>query len=669
MAGPFLWLAARRGQLFPFVPVGVGIGIGVWFTLPFEPVFAVYLACLAAALPLFALSRRELVHAPAIFVLCIFGGFVAAGLRAHWVQAPMLEGRYYGPVTGRVVEVDRSQSDALRVTLDSVFLDGVEPQDTPQRVRISLHGEGQGVQPEPGQVVMVTASLAAPEGPVEPGSFDFRQMAFFEGLGAVGYTRSPMVLWERAGPRAQWIGQLRMRLSAGIQAQIGGDAGAFAAGSMTGDRSGLSLQAVQELRDSSLAHLLAISGMNLAFLIGFVFSLLRYGLALVPFVALRVDTRKLAALVSLGVASFYLLLSGANVATERAFIMVLVMLGAVLTDRRAITLRSVAIAALILLLWQPEALLAPGFQMSFAATIALIAGFEAINARLPEKLGRLKREALVLVASSLIGGLATAPYAAAHFNRFAEYGFMANLLTVPVMGAVVMPAGAIAALLAPFGLEGPALWVMGRGAAWILFVASWVAGIDGSVTAIPAPMPAVLPLLTLGFLWLVLWRGAGRFAGLVPAVLALGLWVQTERPALLVSSDGKLAGVMGPDGRALSKAKGGGFAARTWLENDGDLAPQEVAAGRAGFRRDPLGQRFGIGGYEGLIVSTKAVIDGLDLCSLARVVILPVDAPPAGRGTSCLLIDRDMLGQSGAIAVYDDLTLVKTRAAKRLWSP
>lgn len=666
---PFLWLAAARGHLFPFAPVGVGIGIGLWFAPPFEPALGLYALCLAAALPLLALSRRDLFHAPAIFALCLIAGFLAAGFRAHWVAAPMMEGRYYGPVTGRVVDVDRSQSDAPRVTLDRVFLDGVPPDRTPQRVRISLHGDQRVFTPVHGQTVIVTASLAAPEGPVEPGSFDFRQMAFFEGLGAVGYTRSPMLLWQDAAPRDQWIGQLRMRLSAGIQAQIGGDAGAFAAGAMTGDRSGLSLQAVQDLRDSSLAHLLAISGMNLAFLIGFVFSLLRYGLALVPFVALRFDTRKLAALVSLVIASFYLLLSGANVATERAFIMVLVMLGAVLLDRRAITLRSVAIAALILLLWQPEALLAPGFQMSFAATIALIAGFEAINARLPEKLGRLKREALVLVVSSLIGGLATAPYAAAHFNRFAEYGFLANLLTVPVMGAVVMPAGAIAALLAPFGLADPALWVMGQGSAWILYVAHMVASVEGSVTAIPAPQPAVLPLVTLGFLWLVLWRGWGRVAGLVPAAVALSLWGQTERPALLIASDGRLAGLLGPEGRALSKPKGGGFAARTWLENDGDLAPQEEAANRAGFRRDPLGQRFTVAGEEGLIVSAKANIDGLDLCALARIVVLPTDAPAAGQGKGCLIIDRALLAQSGAIALYDDLTLVPTHAAKRLWSP
>ncbi len=651
--------------MFPFLPVGVACGVGLWFALPAEPGTAAYGLCAIGLVMAAVLARHDLWHAPMVFLAALLAGVLAAGLRVHLVAGPMLEGRYYGPVTGRVIEIDRSQSDALRLTLDQVELDRLPPDRTPRLIRVSLHGDQGFLHPEPGQTVMMTASLSAPEGPVEPQSFDFRQMAYFEGLGAVGYTRSPVLLWSEPDGAEQWIGQLRARLSAAIQRVIGGDAGAFAAGAMTGDRSGLSLGAVQDLRDSSLAHLLAISGMNLAFLIGFVFSLLRHGLSLVPYVALRVDTRKVAAVVSLGVASFYLLLSGANVATERAFIMVVVMLGAVLLDRRALTLRAVSLAGLVLLLWQPEALLSPGFQMSFAATVALIAGFEAINTRLPARLPWLRREAMVLVVSSLIGGLATAPYAAAHFNRFTDYGFLANLLTVPVMGAVVMPAGAVAALLAPLGLAEPALWVMGQGAGWILYVAGRVADLEGAVTGIAAPPWWVLPVLTLGLVWAVLWQGWGRLAGVALAALVLGLWAQADRPALLVSSDGSLAGLMGPEGRALSKPKGGGFAALTWLEKDGDLAPQAEAAARAGFVADPLGQRFRLGPYRGLLLSPKADVAAADLCSLADLVIAPFPVQASG----CVLLDPTTLARSGTVAIAADLAITPTHAARRLWSP
>ncbi|HLQ18106.1 MAG TPA: ComEC/Rec2 family competence protein, partial [Tabrizicola sp.] len=380
LLAPLLALQTARGMLFPWIAVLIGCGIGAWFSVTDEPGVSSYsLAGLVLVGSLALAWRIDLARPLGLAVAALSAGWIAAGLRAHVLDAPMLNFRYYGPVEGRIVEIDRSQSDALRLTLDRVVLQEVSPERTPVRVRVSLQGDQDWLQPLPGQVVILTANLAAPDGPVEPGAFDFRRMAFFDQLGAVGYTRTPVLLLEEPTGGALPIDRLRTWLTQGMLRHMDGQAGAFAAGAMTGDRSAITEDTVQALRDSSLAHLLAISGMNMAFLTGFVFALFRYGLALVPYVALRVNTKKVAAVVSLGVALFYLLLSGANVATERAFIMIAVVLGAVLLDRRALTLRSVAVAAGILLLLKPESLLEPGFQMSFAATIALIVGFAALD--------------------------------------------------------------------------------------------------------------------------------------------------------------------------------------------------------------------------------------------------------------------------------------------------
>jgi competence protein ComEC len=181
--------------------------------------------------------------------------------------------------------------------------------------------------------------------------------------------------------------------------------------------------------------------------------------------------------------------------------------------------------------------------------------------------------------ASLVGGLATAPYAAAHFNRFTDYGLLANLLTGPVMGLVVMLAGALAALAAPFGLAGVPLWAMEQGCRWILFVAREVAALDGAVTGIPATSGTVLSLLTLGTVFLLLWTGWARWLGLLPVLVGFALWIAAERPLVLISERG-LVGVLVPDGRALSATRGDGFTARNWLENDGDLALQTEAAAR-----------------------------------------------------------------------------------------
>ncbi len=667
-------LAELRGQSFLWLPVWLACGIGLWFSVADEPGRGAYSAAIVVVLAGLALRLKgpEVLHPIVVALSFTALGFLAVGTRAHLVEGPGIDFRYYGPIQGRIVEIDRSQSDALRLTLDRVVLDRVSPAKTPRKVRVSLHDETMYFAPEPGQVVALTGHLSRPEGPVEPGGFDFQRMAFFMQLGAVGYSRTPTLLVERPDPYDQIINRWRTHISNGIMASVPGDAGAFSSGVMTGDRSGISLQATEDLRKSSLAHLLAISGMNMAFLTAFVFALIRYGVALIPWLALRVNSKKVAAVVALAVAWFYLQLSGANVATERAFIMASVILGAVLLDRRALSLRTVALSAILLLLVKPEGLLEPGFQMSFAATAALIAGFAAVNANIER--GRVPRWVMpvfTLVMSSLIAGVATGPYGAAHFNRIAGFGFFANLLTVPVMGAVVMPFGSIAALLAPFGLADLPLWIMGLGSRWILFIAHEVAALDGSVTAVITPGPWVLPLITLGGMALMLWPGRVRMLGALPVLAALMIWSMSTRPALLIASDAGLVGVMTAEGRAMSAQKGGGFAAKSWLENDGDLAIQATAATRAGFSGASNARSFMLGRWRAVQLKGKAAPDALPAaCASADLVIIGArieGVAPKG----CQIIDWSVLDRTGPLAVWltnaGDLRLEPTKTGQRIW--
>lgn len=668
-----------RGHLFVWTPVVLACGIALWFALPIEPDLGFYLAVGMLALGATLVWRwgAEMLQPLAVCLLCLCAGMLAAGARAHLVSAPMLEFRYYGPVTGRIIGIDRSQSDKIRLTLDRVTLDRTPPGRTPERVRISLHGDQRWLTPQPGQIVMATAHLAAPEGAVEPGGFDFRRMAFFDRLGAVGYTSSPLLLWQEAEPGSQRIDRLRAWLSGAMLAAMPGQAGAFATGAMTGDRSAITEETAQALRDSSLAHILAISGMNMAFLVAFVFGLFRYGLALVPPVALRVNTKKLAAAISLAAAGFYLALSGANVATQRAFLMVTVMLVAVLCDRRAMSMRSIAISALLLLVWQPESLLEPGFQMSFAATVALVAGFSALDRGVWRRSPLWLRPVITAVLSSAIGGVATAPYAAAHFNRFADLGFLANLLTVPVMGLLIMPGGVLAALLAPFGLVAPALWMMEAGAAWILLVAHRVAAVEGAVTGIPAPPDWALPVLTLAVLWLILVPHRQlRGAALLPVVVAVAGWATGgARPDLLISADGAVAGLAGAGGRAVSAPAGAGFVVDNWLQNDGDLAPRDLAAARPGFSGPRSARVFVLNGWSGVILTGKGAEAAVDSACLAHDLVIAGGVRRTGMkdatsDATCLLLDADYLRRSGPVAILAEgggLRLIPSRGHARLW--
>lgn len=679
------WRAASgpaRGGLFPFVPILMAMGIGLWFSLAQEPGFwhygfAVGLVLAGAVL---RLTGWEHLHPVGLGALCIALGFLAAGARAHLLAAPILESRYYGPVQGRIVMIDRSQADRMRLTLDRVVLADLAPDRTPERVRVALHGDQSHLRAEPGQTVILTAHLASPDGPVEPGGFDFQRMAFFDRLGAVGYTRVPALLWSPPAPGEQWINRSRAQIRSAVEARIEGAPGAFSAALLTGDRAGIEQEVLEDLRRSNLAHLLAISGLHMGLLAGIVFGAVRIALALVPPVGLRLPSKKIAAVVALAAGAIYLALSGGNVATERAYVMVAVMLGAVLFDRRALSLRSVALAAVILLMAQPEALLEPGFQMSFAATVALVAGFSSLREFSIGADGTARRRlpawaspVFTLVFSSVLAGLATAPVAAAHFNRLSSYGLLANLMAVPVMGAAVMPAAVLAGVLAPFGLEAPALWIMEQGTRWILWVAALVAGFDHSVRHVPQPGAAVLPLIALGCLWTILWRGPKAVLGVPVAMAGLVIWTMAARPALLISSDGGIVGLLTVEGRSLSAPKGGGFAARQWLENDGDPADQSLAASRSGFDGPPVARRFAFGNWQAVQIKGKSAPEAWQsACDSADLVILAAFAPKEARQAPCVLIDAALLRRTGAVALTDlgggQLRLDPARDRARLWT-
>ena len=413
----------------------------------------------------------------------------------------------------------------------------------------------------------------------------------------------------------------------------------------------MSQETIQTLRDSNLAHLLAISGLHMGLLTAFVYAALRYALALVPGLADRVPIRKIAAIGALQAGAFYLALSGGSIATERAFIMVSVMFGAVLLDRRALTLRAVALAATLILLAQPESLTEPGFQMSFAATIALVFVFGALRDWKGWQPPRWMRPVTGVLLSSGVAGLATAPFAAAHFNQVSYYGLIANTLAVPVMGAAVMPLAVLTALAAPFGLGGVTLWLMQWPIRWILAVAAWVAGLDGAVGHVPSPGPWVLPLVAAGGLGLVLLRGRLRLAGLAPVAIAFALWADAERPPVLVAPSGGLVGVMTPEGRALSKPRGDGFTATVWLENDGDAAEQDGAAARRGFLGEKGALIADLGSLRVAALSGRGAADRIGAaCAEADIVVVSteIDAVPEG----CAVFDPVRLQDTGALALW-----------------
>lgn len=660
---------AQRGYLIPWVPVCLGFGIACYFSIKSEPtLFSLTVLSLIAlaALGLACFQRNTYAFFP-VAIFLISGGFLAALLQAHLSAAPTLDHRYYGPIYGRVIVIDRSSSDVLRLTLDKVLLKGMTPAQTPNRIRVSLHGHQEWLIPRPHQYVGLTGHLLPPSGPAEPNGFDFQRHAFFQQLGAVGYVRIPAL--EIEPPNDSSIAGMRHRLSQTIATYLGGEIGGFASAVTTGDRSGLSQSTLNTLRISNLAHLLAISGLHLGLLAAFVFGTLRFGLSCVPWIAHRWPIKKLAAIAAILCAGLYLVLSGGNIATQRAFIMAVVALGAVATDRRALTLRAVAIAAMIVLLLNPASLLSAGFHMSFAATSALVTVFEALRDRLQRIGSKWLRRFLTFVLSSAVAGAATAPFAAAHFNQFAAYGLLANLLAVPAMGMVVIPSAVLSVVLAPIGLEWIGLEVMGQGLRWILFIAERVTSLEGARIPVQTPMAIVLPLVAIGGLALLIWKGSLRWLGLLPICAAGWMWAHSDRPTILISDDAKLVGVLTEKGRALSKPKGQGFIASIWLENDGDAADQAEA-----YQRWPQTENaaLSIPLQSGVLwhLPTKKAAKAFTSCSPNDLL---VTTQPLEQTVPCQVISPETLKHTGAIAIWETDEGYKTvtaneRRGQRLWT-
>ncbi len=439
-------LAGERERWALWLPVCLGLGVALYFALAVEPPLWLGAAGVAAAAVLGVAGRRRPVLLVAALGLGVVGGgFAVVQWRTAAVAAPMLEKRL-GPtsVGGRVVRVETFPG-SVRVTLEHPRIGGLAQDRTPEKVRLRLRGRQPALNP--GDWIRLRGVIAPPP-PAAPGAFDFQRQSFFRGLGGVGFAYGAATVLSRGGDEgldALWLGLARVRqhIAQRVLSSLEGPAGAVAAALMTGERSAIPPAVMAAVRDSGLAHLLAISGLHIGLVAGILFFGLRGALALVPPLALRYPIKKWAAAAAIPGAFAYALVAGATVPTQRAFLMIGLVLLAVLLDRRGLSMRTVAWAAVIILLLHPESLLGASFQLSFAAVTALIAGYEVVRGR--RRLGGdgppvIWRRILFYVGgvalTTLIAGAVTAPFAVYHFKRCVSCCFKAVCLSSPFVRLV-----------------------------------------------------------------------------------------------------------------------------------------------------------------------------------------------------------------------------------------
>ncbi len=618
-------LLAERGRLALWLPVALGCGVLLYFALPWEPPAAWGWAALPGPVLAWWAGRRHphLGWAAGLLAAVALGLALACAQAAR--QPPALEPpRTATLLHGRVAQVE-ALPEGLRLTLEAArFGEGAAQS---RRVRVRLKPEDPA-RPQVGDAVVVRALVRPPAPPAYPGAWDFQRAAWFSGLGGSGFALGPaQVEVAPAGPPL--LAGLRAGIEARVAVTMPPGAGAVAVALLTGGQSAIPAADLAAMRDSGLAHLLSVSGLHIAIVMGLAFAVARLGFALLPWVALRLPGKLLAGVVALAVGCFYMLLTGAPVPMQRSFGMAALTTLALLTGRRAITLRGWALAAAVVMLIQPEAIIGPSFQMSFAAVLALISGWEwlrpRLNAMAPEH-GWRRRLALAvfgLLATSLLAGAATTPFGLYHFGRLQLYGVAANAVAVPLTSALVMPAGMAAVALMPFGLEALALAPMQWGVEATLWVARFVAAWPGAAV-VARPLPGWgLGLVSFGMLWLCLWQGPWRRWGL--PLLAVGLLSGplARPPDLLISGDARLIALHTNEGVVWQRLAGANGLTREmwlrlWAAGQGQALPRE-----------------------GALAGTTCLPGHCVLRAVPEVVLLRGDAPGAACGRAALVISAE----------------------------
>lgn len=650
-------LEVERRRLFLWLPVMMGAGILLYFAADTEPaLWAPVTGFLLTSAGAVSLRRRRSAALACIALAAAFAGFAAATWRTATVAGPLLDRPRIGQLSGFVEAVEARDAGARLVILVT-GLAGLEPERWPRRVRVNVRSG----TVSPGDHIAAVARLLPPPGPARPGGYDFGRDAFFRGLGAVGSIPGKITLTPPPRPPpaelvlAATIDRARNALTRRIAEIGGGQAGAMAAALVTGKRGLITETTNTDLRAAGIYHIVSISGLHMVLAAGTIFWLVRALLALSQTLALRWPVKKIAAVAAMVGAVAYCVFSGAEVATVRSLIMTLVMLGAILVDRPALSMRNLALAAIIVLLREPEALLGPSFQMSFGAVAALIAFAERWENRnrpqppsaLPWPVRPLWIAATGIVVTTLLATAATAPFGAYHFQTFNPFGLLGNALALPFVSLCVMPAAVFGVLAYPFGLDAPAWWLMGAASEVVLKLAHWVATIDHSTLVIAAFGPAALACFAASLLWITLWTTKLRLLAILPLVAGVAVAAKPERPEILIERDGSGIAVRGKDDLLVVAGKPSRFVLQQWLTADGDGRSPDDAALRQGAACDP----------QGCVIATKdgrsiayardrlAIIED---CRRADLVVTPIPwtAPCAAK-----LVDRTALSRDGATAL------------------
>lgn len=653
------WWQAELSRRFLWLPVLFGAGIGVYFALPMEP--PPYLLPSLAALALMAIwVLRHRARTPTMALALLLLGAAWASLFTHHQEPVILqESLTPRPVSGVVDDIQRTEH-GVRITLAEVQIADLPAEQTPQRVRISvrLKKDSALALPTIGDRLEMMAGMMTPMGPSLPHGFDFARFFFFRDLGAVGYGLPP---WKIAAPVEspdiyQQFMNWRLRLTENIIATLGSGIGGVAAGLITGDAKAITEEDFENLRASNLYHIIAISGEHMVVIAGVIFVSLRLmALLLLPArLKYRPQVKSLAAVVTLILVTLYLFVTGLPISAVRAYVMIALLLLAVVFHRQVDPMRSLAITALLMLMYNPSNLLEPGFQLSFAATMAIIALVEVLllsptAMHEQSRLQKFLRIVATMFLVSVVAEAATGPLVAAQFNNISSYGVLANMLATPLVSLFLMPTVALFFILLPFGLESAALWLMGHGITLLLGIAEWIAGLPNAQLFVPSIPAYGVAMFALGLAWLCLWRTRVRRYGVIAMLFGVATITLNNPPDVLVGGGLKQIAFHTEDGYVLARGRPTSMLPEMWANGLG--YKQLPQAEPPHWRCDKLGCVARVNGIRIAFPIDAAAL--LNDCTQAQMVLTTFQNIDCA-SNKVRVISGDTLAQNSVTAMWID---------------
>lgn len=645
-------LESRR--LLIVQPFALIAGILLYSTARYEPsLIAIVLIGVILVGALYIWRNYPLIASMMMLLMGVLVGATNVSIHAHLFGTEMVYGAFYGDYSAHVDAINSQNSERTRIIISNITPMGDDRAPPIRRARIVVPIEQ---SPSVGDIIQAPMRLYRVPGPIVPGGFDPQFHAYFDGIGAYGSTTGQVTLLEPAKQINffRFIENARQTIGTRIDENLPPPLSGIARALIIGDQGQIDPVVRNNLAAAGLAHVLAISGLHLSLVAGGVFAAIRMVLASSYILGQRMSVKKIGALGGMSAALIYLGLSGASVSAIRATLMLMLIFGAVLAGRRALTMRNVAFAALVVIIIDPASIFRASFQLSFAAVTALVGVYEGYRGPAIQKQGGFSKtlnSIAGIALTSLIAGAATALFAAYHFQQVAPLGVFGNIVAIPLVAFVVLPAALVAVLLMPLGFEGVFLSIMGWGTNQILTLANFIANI--SMDAVTAPLlgPTALLLSLVGFAWFAVFTGRIRIVGIVFCVVMIPVFGVLPRPDIMIADTTLAIAIKGEESLSEEGIKGeymelisgrnNTFAVNVW--SDTYMAPILTTTDKTNC--DLSGCFYVRDNYKIALVKTHDAF--AEDCSMADIVITRIAATRLCRNQTQVLDKNDL--QTGGV--------------------